>query len=155
MRKMQLGPSGQSVSGMCLGTMYFGSKLGAAKAQEIADAFVAAGGDFIDTANIYAGWIDGCRGGESESFQGEWMHQRKNRVDLIVATKMGFEYDDVPRSASAHLIEQECDRSLRRLKTDYIDLFYIHCDDPETPLYEILEALSRLLRSGKIRTIGA
>ncbi|MDJ1017760.1 MAG: aldo/keto reductase [Paracoccaceae bacterium] len=155
MRQIQLGHSGPFVSPACLGTMYFGSKLDAVTAAEIADAYVGAGGQFIDTANIYAGWIEGCRGGESEEFLGGWMRDRKNRSSLIVATKMGFPYRDVPQSASADLVVSECEKSLRRLKTDFVDLFFIHCDDPATPLDETLEALELLRRSGKVRFVGA
>ena len=101
MKGTQLGPSGPIVSSMCLGTMYFGSKLNASVSSDVADAYVAAGGTFFDTANIYAGWIEGCRGGESEEFLGGWMRSRRNRQSLVVATKMGFPYDNVPQSACA------------------------------------------------------
>jgi aryl-alcohol dehydrogenase-like predicted oxidoreductase len=119
------------------------------------DAFLDHGGDFIDTANIYSHWYEGAVGGESENMLGEWMQARNNRSQVIIASKVGFAYQDVPASTSAHWIETECEKSLKRLQTDYLDLYYAHNDDRNTPLEESMEAFYQLIRKGKVRQIGA
>jgi aryl-alcohol dehydrogenase-like predicted oxidoreductase len=116
---------------------------------------VAAGGSFIDTANIYAHWGEGFRGGESETLLGEWMRARGNRSHLFLASKVGFQYPGVERGLRAAQIEEECNQSLRRLGVETIDLYYSHVDDRNTPLEETLAAYDRLVRGGKVRFIGA
>ena len=155
MRKVTLGTSGASVSALCLGAMYFGTKEDAATSRDLLDRFVAAGGDFIDTANIYAHWRPNGHGGESETLLGEWMRERGNRDQLFIATKVGFAYPGIEVGLSARQVEEECNKSLKRLGIDTIDLFYAHVDDRSTPLEETLEAFSRLVTAGKVRFIGA
>lgn len=155
MKTQRLGSSGVDVSAMCLGAMYFGSRNDRALSYRILDHFLDAGGTFIDTANIYAHWVEGFKGGESETLLGEWMRERGNRQKLFIASKVGFQYGDIPKRLTAPLIASECDRSLRRLGVDTIDLYYAHVDDRLTPLEETMEALDRLVKAGKVRFIGA
>jgi aryl-alcohol dehydrogenase-like predicted oxidoreductase len=135
--------------------MYFGTKQNKLESYALLDQFTEAGGNFIDTANIYAWWVDNGQGGESETILGSWMRTRKNRNEIIIATKVGFGYEDVPRSLSRDTIEQECNKSLKRLGIETIDLFYAHNDERSTPLEETLEAFYRLTKAGKIRQVGA
>jgi len=155
MRTVQLGRTGVQVSAFCLGTMYLGSREDAATSYRLLDQYVDAGGFFLDTANTYARWLPGCKGGESETLLGQWMHDRGNRARMFVATKVGFAYPGVERGLRAHQIETECEKSLKRLNTDYIDLYQAHVDDRNTPMEETLEAFDRLVRAGKVRFIGA
>lgn len=155
MKFQKLGHTDANVSSFCLGAMYFGTRNDQAASYRLLDQFTDAGGNFIDTANIYARWVDGYKGGESETLLGEWMAARGNRQQVFVASKVGFEYGDVPRRLRAGDIEAECEKSLRRLNTDVIDLYYAHNDDRTTPLEETLEAFARLVQAGKVRYIGA
>jgi aryl-alcohol dehydrogenase-like predicted oxidoreductase len=155
MKTVTLGSSGVPVSALCLGAMFLGTRQDEATSFRLLDQYVAAGGTFIDTANIYALWVPGGRGGESEALLGRWMQQRGNRDRLFIATKVGFEYPGVPRGLTPELIEGECEKSLKRLGVDTIDLYYAHVDDRQTPLRETMEALDRLVKSCKIRFIGA
>ncbi|MBP6439970.1 MAG: aldo/keto reductase [Caldilineaceae bacterium] len=155
MKTTPLGKSGLDVSIYCLGAMYFGSRNDRATSYRMLDRYVDAGGSFIDTANIYAWWMDGYRGGESETLLGEWLRERGHRSRLFIATKVGFQYDDVKIGLTAAQIEAECDKSLRRLGVDTIDLYYAHVDDRNAPLEETLAAFDRLVRAGKVRFIGA
>jgi aryl-alcohol dehydrogenase-like predicted oxidoreductase len=155
MHTQPLGHTGVEVSSLCLGAMYLGTRTNRATSQRILDAYVDAGGSFIDTANIYAHWITGYKGGESETLLGEWMKARGNRDRLFIASKVGFEYPGVERRLTAPLIEAECNKSLKRLGVDTIDLYYAHVDDRQTPLEETLAAFDRLVRAGKVRFVGA
>ena len=155
MQTTPLGRSGVDVSIYCLGAMYFGSRNDRATSYRMLDRYVDTGGSFIDTANIYAWWVEGFRGGESETLLGEWMRERRNRDRLFIASKVGFQYDDVTRGLSAAQIETECEKSLRRMGIDTIDLYYAHVDDRNTPMHETMEAFDRLVRAGKVRYIGA
>lgn len=155
MKTQKLGHTGIDVSTLCLGAMYFGSRNDKATSYRMLDLYLGAGGTFIDTANIYAHWVEGFNGGESETLLGEWMQERKNRSKLFIASKVGFNYKGVERGLSARQIEEECDKSLKRLKIDTIDLYYTHVDDRNTPLEETLQAFDRLVKSGKVRLIGA
>jgi aryl-alcohol dehydrogenase-like predicted oxidoreductase len=155
MDKLKLGQTGVEVSALCLGAMYFGTRNDAETSQAILDAYVEAGGSFIDTANIYAFWVGGFRGGESETVLGEWMRARNNRPDLFIASKVGFAYGDVGMGLRARQIEEECNKSLRRMNIDTIDLYYAHVDDRDTPLEETMQAFDRLVKAGKVRFIGA
>lgn len=155
MQTVTLGNTGVQVSALCLGTMYFGTRQDEATSFRLLDQYVDAGGTFLDTANIYAHWVAGGRGGESEALLGRWLKARGHRNRMFIATKVGFEYGDVPRSLAPYLIEAECDKSLRRLGVDVIDLYYAHVDDRITPLRDSLEALARLVERGKVRFIGA
>ena len=155
MKKVQLGHTGEMVSTFCLGAMYLGTKQNQAESFALLDQFAEAGGDFIDTANIYAHWVPKGVGGESETCLGQWIRSRKNREKVFIATKVGFPYQDVPRSLKASLIEEECNQSLQRLGLETIDLYYAHNDDRNTPIEETLEAFQRLVKAGKVRYIGA
>ena len=154
MQTQQLGNTGVEVSALCLGTMYFGTKNDKTTSYHLLDHYLDAGGTFLDTANIYSRWIEGFQGGESETLLGEWMKERGNRDKVFLAAKVGFDYQDVPISLRADLIEQECNRSLKRLGVETIDLYYAHKDDRDTPLEETMEAFDRLIQAGKVRYIG-
>lgn len=156
MKTQALGNTGLEVSSLCLGAMFFGSRNDVATSYRILDLYLDAGGSFIDTANIYAHWVgDQFQGGESETLLGEWIAARKNRDQVFVASKVGFGYSDVPLGLTAKLIEDECNKSLQRMKIDTFDLYYAHVDDRNTPLEEALEAFNRLVQAGKVRFIGA
>ena len=155
MKTMSLGNTDVEVSVFCLGTMYFGSRDDKEASYQILDQYIEAGGSFLDTANIYARWVPGYVGGESEILLGEWMRERKNRSHVFVATKVGFEYPGVERGLRADQIEEECEKSLSRLGVDTIDLYYAHMDDRSTPMEEAMEAFDRLVRAGKVRLVGA
>ena len=159
MQKKNLGNTSVEVSELCLGTMYFGTKVDEFKSFKILDRFVDLGGNFIDTANNYCWWIGGS-GDESENLIGKWMKLRNNRSDIVLASKIGARPID-PRSANIEFeglrketIISDVNDSLSRLKTDYIDLCYIHADFEEYPLNERLEALYVLESEGKIRFSG-
>ena len=155
MKTVELGNTGEMVSRLCLGAMYFGTRQNQAESFALLDHYVDAGGNFVDTANIYAWWETGFNGGESETVIGTWLKERKNRDQIYIASKVGFGYQDVPVSLKAAIIEQECNKSLKRLGIETIDLYYSHNDDRNTPLEETLEAYYRLKKAGKIRHIGA
>jgi aryl-alcohol dehydrogenase-like predicted oxidoreductase len=156
MKMQRLSHTDLTVSSLCLGAMYFGTHNDEASSFRLLDQFVDAGGTFIDTANIYAHWVNAeTRGGESETLLGKWMRARGSRARVILASKVGFNYGDVPKGLRARELERECEKSLRRLDTDVIDLYYAHVDDRTTPLEETLEAFNRLVTVGKVRQIGA
>ena len=155
MKTVALGTSPLRVSPLCLGAMYFGTKTDGDTSFALLDQYVEAGGAFIDTANIYAHWAPGARGGDSESLLGRWMRARGNRDQVVIASKVGFDQPGVPLGLAAAQIEAECDKSLRRLGVDTIDLYYAHVDDRQTPQEETLEAFDRLVCAGKVRAIGA
>ncbi len=119
------------------------------------DAFVGAGFDFIDTADVYSHWVPGHKGGESETILGKWLKRRGSRRNVIIATKVGKEMAPGRKGLSKSYIRRAAEDSLKRLQTDYIDLYQSHADDPETPLEETLEAFGRLIREGKVLAIGA
>lgn len=153
----RLGRTGLKVSELCLGTMQFGWTADEATSFAVMDAFVAAGGNFIDTADVYSRWAPGNPGGVSEEIIGRWMQARGNRRQIVVATKARGRMWDGPNGeglSRAHLI-QACEDSLRRLGTETIDLYQVHWFDAETPIDETLRALDDLARSGKVRYVGA
>ncbi len=156
MNKIPFGNTETNVSQMCLGTMYFGSKTDPKISVKLLDMYYEAGGAFLDSANKYACWIEGFAGGESEALIGKWMKSRGNRREMFVATKMGFVHPpDVEKGLEGWKIIQECEKSLKRLQIETIDLYYAHCDDRNTPMEESLEAFDRLVKDGKVRYIGA
>ena len=155
MKTTPLGTTGENVSALCLGVLYYGNRVGKALSYRLMDRYVDAGGSFFDTANIYSFWLEGFKGGESETVLGQWMADRGNRSRMFIASKVGFAYPGVERGLRARQIEAECDKSLRRLQTDVIDLYYAHVDDRTTPLEETLEAFDSLVRAGKVRYLGA
>ena len=144
-----------TVSRLCLGTMYFGTSVSVEIATGLLDAYVDAGGNFIDTANKYASWLPGAQGGESELLIGRWLRDRGYRNRLVIATKLGLAMPGVEAGLRASQIEAQCEASLQRLGIEAIDLMYAHADDRNTPLDESLLALTRLQRAGKIRHFGA
>lgn len=155
MRKLRLGCSDLEVSALCFGTDLVGSKIDCATSFRLLDLFREAGGTFVDTGNFYSAWIPGCVGGESETTIGLWMKDRGCRQEMAISTKLGFDYPGCAGGLSTVEIERECEKSLRRLGTDRLDLYYAHRDDPETPLEETMQAFDRLIRAGKVRAIGA
>ncbi len=155
MRKLKLGSSGVEVSALCFGTDSIGSKIDAETSFKLLDRFREGGGTFLDTANFYAAWLEGCVGGESESTIGKWMKDRGCRDGMVVASKLGFDYPGCAGGLSAAEIERECEKSLRRLQTDRLDVYYAHRDDAATPLEETMGAFDRLVRAGKVRAVGA
>ena len=155
MDKVRIGNTDVEVSTLCLGTDLIGSKHDAQKSFTLFDFFYEKGGNFIDTANFYASWYPGCVGGESETTIGEWMKARGNRQDITVSSKLAFDYPGSEGGLNASEIERECEKTLRRLQTDYIDIYYAHRDDFDTPIQETMEAFDRLIKSGKVRAIGA
>jgi aryl-alcohol dehydrogenase-like predicted oxidoreductase len=155
MRKLKLGTSDVEVSALCFGTDLIGSRIDRQTSFRLLDLFHENGGTFVDTGNFYAAWLPGCKGGESETTIGSWMKERGNRHEVAIASKIGFDYPGCQGGLSAAEIERECEKSLQRLATDRLDLYYAHRDDPETPLEETMEAFDRLIRAGKTRAIGA
>jgi len=152
---VQLGKTGVHVSALALGTDLFGTKIDRETCFELLDYFAEHGGSFLDTANFYASWLPGCQGGESETTIGEWIKSRGNRDRIAIATKLAFDYPGCAGGLCASEIQQECDKSLQRLQTDRIDLYYSHRDDRDTPLEETMEAFHGLIKAGKVRAIGA
>jgi len=155
MEKRKLGRSELEVAPVCFGGNVFGWTIDEATSFEILDAFVAAGGNFIDTADVYSRWVEGNEGGESETILGKWMKQRRNRDKVIIATKVGNDMGPGGKGLSRKHIQQAVEDSLQRLQTDYIDLYQSHIDDESTSLEETLETYAELLRQGKVRAIGA
>jgi aryl-alcohol dehydrogenase-like predicted oxidoreductase len=155
MQKRQLGRSGLKVAPLTFGGNVFGWTIDEATSFQLLDAFFSAGFNFVDTADSYSRWAPGNQGGESETIIGKWMKQRGNRDKVIVATKVGSDMGQGKKDISKKWILEEADASLRRLQTDYIDLYQTHFDDGVTPVEETLEAYSALVRAGKVRAIGA
>jgi aryl-alcohol dehydrogenase-like predicted oxidoreductase len=153
----RLGRTGLKVAALCLGGNTFGWTTDQAASEAVLDAYVDAGGNFIDTADVYARWAPGNTGGESETALGTWMRARGNRSRVLIATKvmgpMGPGPNDTGLSR-AHIVDG-VEASLHRLQTDYIDLYQAHWDDRDTPLDETLRAFDDLVRQGKVRYIGA
>jgi aryl-alcohol dehydrogenase-like predicted oxidoreductase len=154
MQKHELGRSGLKVSPLCFGGNVFGWTADEPTSFKLLDAFVAAGFNFVDTADSYSTWAPGHKGGESETVIGNWLKQRGNREKVIIATKVGSEVAG-RKGLSKSYILSEAEESLRRLQTDYIDLYQSHRDDPGTPVEETLEAYAHLISQGKVRAIGA
>jgi aryl-alcohol dehydrogenase-like predicted oxidoreductase len=155
MDKRRLGQSDIQTAPLCLGGNVFGWTLDEAASFRILDEFTAAGFDFIDTADVYSTWVPGHVGGESETIIGKWFRQRGNRRQVILATKVGWLMPPDHKGLSKANIIRAVEDSLRRLQTDYIDLYQSHVDDADTPLAETLEAFGELIRQGKVRAIGA
>jgi aryl-alcohol dehydrogenase-like predicted oxidoreductase len=150
-----LGRSSLQVPPLCLGGNVFGWTADQAVSFSVLDAAVAAGLNFIDTADIYSVWVAGHRGGESETIIGHWLQRGAKRADVVIATKVGMEIAPGRKGLSAAHITRSAEDSLRRLRTDYIDLYFSHCDDASVPMEETLGAYQRLIAAGKVRAIGA
>ncbi len=156
MKVIKLGKTDLSVSAMSLGCLYFGARDSREESFKRLDQYLEAGGNFLDTANMYSHWIsDKTRGGESETLLGEWLKARGCRSKVVIASKVGFPYPGVPYGTSAKRIKEECDKSLGRMGIDHIDLYFAHSDDRGTPMEESLGAFNDLVKAGKVRTIGA
>jgi len=148
--KRPMGNSGIDVAPLALGGNVFGWTADEATSFRVLDAFVEAGGTMIDTADVYSAWVEGHRGGESETVIGRWLQRDGAKRDkVVIATKVGFTGGLAPET-----IEPSCDASLRRLGIETIDLYYQHKDDPKVPLDESLRAFERLREKGKIRAVG-
>jgi len=146
----KLGSSDLDVFPLCLGGNVFGWTADEAQSFAVLDAYVAAGGNFIDTAESYSSWVPGHCGGESEAIIGNWLRARGERPDLVIATKTGHD-----RDLRREVVLEAAKRSLERLQRDTIDLYYMHNDDPETPFEESLGAFAELIRDGSVRYVGA
>ncbi len=155
MEKRKLGNSGLKVAPLAFGGNVFGWTVDEPTSFALLDAFVAAGFNLIDTADVYSRWVQGHSGGESETIIGKWLKRKGNRAKVVIASKVGKEMGPNSKGLSKTYILQAVENSLRRLQTDYIDLYQSHADDPETPLEETLEAYDQLIRQGKVRAIGA
>ncbi len=155
MQKRKLGNSGIEVAPLVLGGNVFGWTVDETTGFKLLDAFVDAGFNLIDTADVYPKWAPGCEGGESEALIGKWLERSGPRKSVVLATKVGSEMGPGRKGLSKDYILRAVEGSLRRLRTDYIDLYQSHRDDPDTPLEETLEAYSQLIREGKVRAIGA
>ena len=147
------GRTGLQVHPLCLGGNVFGWSAEAAQSQEVLTAYEAAGGNFIDTADMYSRWHTGNVGGESETIIGDWMRSRGNRSEMVIATKVA-KLATRPGLSAAN-IAAAAEDSLRRLGTDYIDIYYAHHDDEEIPLEESLTAFNELVTTGKVRYLAA
>jgi aryl-alcohol dehydrogenase-like predicted oxidoreductase len=158
MQRVKLGKSDLEVPVICLGGNVYGWTVTEADAFRQLDAALEAGLNFIDTADVYSRWVPGHKGGESETILGKWFAHNKGagkREQVILATKVGMDLGDGKQGLKAAYIEQAVEDSLRRLQTDYIDLYQAHKDDAEAPLDETLGAFDKLVRAGKVRHIGA
>ena len=155
MEKRQLGKSSLEVAPLAFGGNVFGWTVDEETAFQLLDMFVDGGFSLIDTADSYSRWAPGNKGGESETIIGNWMKSRKNRDKVVVATKVGSDVGQGKRDISKKYILQEAEDSLRRLNTDYIDLYQTHWDVETVPVEETLEAYTQLVKEGKVRWIGA
>jgi aryl-alcohol dehydrogenase-like predicted oxidoreductase len=155
MKKRKLGNSGLEVSPLAFGCNVFGWTVDEPTGFKLLDAVVAAGLNFLDTADVYSRWALGNQGGESETVIGNWLKARGTRDKVIIATKVGMEMGPDKKGLSKTYILRAVEDSLRRLQTEYIDLYQSHVDDKETPLEETLSAYAELIKQGKVRAIGA
>lgn len=153
--KRKLGNSGLETAPLVFGGNIFGWTVDEPTSFELLDAFVGAGFDFIDTADVYSAWKPGNKGGESETIIGNWLKSRGNRSRALIATKVGMELGPDKKGLSKAYILRAVEDSLQRLQTDYIDLYQSHRDDEGTPLEETLSAYDQLIKQGKVRAIGA
>jgi aryl-alcohol dehydrogenase-like predicted oxidoreductase len=155
MEKRRLGQSSLEVPPITFGCNVFGWTADEATSFKLLDAWLDAGFNFLDTADVYSRWHPGNIGGESETIIGKWMKSRGNRDKIILATKLGIEMAPGKKGLSAAYMKTAVEDSLRRLQTDYIDLYQSHRDDPETPIEETLSSYAGLIKEGKVREIGA
>ena len=155
MDKRKLGNSGLEIAPLIFGGNVLGWTADAATSFKLLDGFVAAGFEAIDTADVYSKWVPGHQGGESETIIGNWLKARGNRSKVVIATKVGMEMPGIGQGLRRAYIMARVEDSLKRLQTDYIDLYQSHSDDKEAPLEETLGAYQRLIEQGKVRAIGA
>ena len=150
-----LGKSGLGVAPLALGANVFGWTADERTSFALLDAFVSAGGNLVDTADVYSRWVPGHAGGESETIIGRWLASRGVRSRVLIATKGGMDMGPGEQGLTRTYLLRAIERSLTRLQTDHIDLYQAHRDDPATPQDETLEAFALLVRQGKVRAIGA
>ena len=150
-----LGRSGLQVSPLCFGCNVFGWTVDEATSFSLLDAWLDAGFNFIDTADVYSTWVPGHVGGESETIIGKWLARSGRRQQVVLATKVGKPMGPGLQGLKPAYIRSAVEASLRRLQTDHIDLYQTHDDDAETPLADTLGAFDELIRAGKVRAIGA
>jgi len=155
MTQRELGKSGLKVSPLAFGGNIFGWTVDEATSFKLLDAFVEAGFNLVDTADVYSKWAPGNKGGESETILGKWLKRSRKREKVIIATKAGMEMAPNKKGLSRRYLLSAVEDSLKRLQTDYIDLYQSHADDPQTPLEETLETYAGLIKEGKVRAIGA
>ncbi|KZC21051.1 MULTISPECIES: aldo/keto reductase [Rhodanobacter] len=153
MQKRPLGHSPLSIAPLAFGGNVFGWSVDAKRSFELLDAFVDAGGNLIDTADVYSAWVPGNRGGESETILGKWLKQSGKRAQVVISTKVA-KWTEQPGLSPVNL-QQAVDGSLRRLQVDCIDLYQAHQDDASVPMEDTLGAFARLIEAGKVRAIGA
>ena len=148
----RIGASDLEIFPLGLGGNTFGNTTDAAASEQVLDTFVEGGGNFIDTADQYSFWVPANKGGESETILGEWLRRRGNRQNVISASKVG----GLPsrKGLEPNNVTAAIEDSLRRLQTDYIDLYYAHYDDEERPMEEIVRTFDELVRAGKVREIA-
>ncbi len=154
MEKRKLGQSGLSVAPLAFGGNVFGWSADESTSFSLLDEFIATGFNLVDTADVYSRWVPGNSGGESETIIGKWMRDRGNRDKVIVATKAGADMGEGKNVSKAYILKA-AEASLKRLQTDYIDLYQTHYDNEATPVEETLEAYDMLIKAGKVRAIGA
>jgi aryl-alcohol dehydrogenase-like predicted oxidoreductase len=155
MKKRELGHSGIEVPTLCFGGNVFGWTADEQRSFELLDALLESGLNFVDTADVYSHWAPGNHGGESETILGKWFKARGNRSKVILATKVGSPMGEGKKGLSKNYIRQAVEDSLKRLQTDYIDLYQSHRDDESTPQADTLGIYADLIKEGKIRAIGA
>src|SRR6202142_3918694 len=155
MKKRKLGKSNIEVAPLALGGNVFGWTADEPTSFRLLDAFVDAGLNLIDTADVYSVWVPGHQGGESETVIGNWLKRSGRRKDVVIATKVGMQMAPDRKGLSAAHIARSVEESLRRLQTDHIDLYFSHTDDASVPLEETLGAYQKLIAQGKVRAIGA
>lgn len=152
-KRFELGKSSIDIAPLVFGGNVFGWTADEKTSFQLLDRFVDQGFNTIDTADVYSAWAPGLSGGESEQVIGKWLAQRKNRDAIVLITKVGMH--EARKGLSATNIHQAVDDSLRRLHTDYLDIYFAHADDDSVPLEETLDAFTSLIKAGKIRSIGA
>lgn len=150
-----LGQSPLKVSPLCFGGNVFGWTVDQPTSFALLDAWLGAGMNFVDTADVYSRWVPGHTGGESETIIGQWLQKSGKRQQLVLATKLGKDMGDGKVGLHPKYIKQAVDASLQRLQTDYIDLYQTHDDDPNIPFEDVLGTLGDLIQAGKVRAIGA
>ena len=155
MQKRKLGKSALELAPLAFGGNVFGWTADEKTSFSLLSAFAGAGFNFIDTADSYSNWAPGNKGGESETIIGNWLKQHGSRDKIIIGTKLGSELSPEQKGLSKKYILESVEGSLRRLQTDYIDLYQSHYFDPETPQEETLAAYGQLIQEGKVRAIGA
>ncbi|WP_306590031.1 aldo/keto reductase [Geothrix sp. 21YS21S-4] len=153
--KRFLGRTGIAISPLVFGGNVFGWTIDKKTSFDLLDRFLAAGFETVDTADVYSAWKPGNQGGESETILGEWMRERGVRDRIVLITKVGMELGPGRKGLSAAWIERAVEDSLRRLRTDYIDVYLSHKPDPDVPHAETLEAYAKLIAAGKVRAVGA